>query len=137
MVRQFTFDGIDRLDLMGAWIIGGAHTRAGSGLERVPIKIGVPHRVEVQTHDVPVGVVVHEVLERLGDRWGGVRDHEMPVVVIGQRVHEERGHVPLGQFLPRVAFRLDGPIRPVLVQGDQVDAGVRVSLAQFLGRVVP
>ena len=121
------------------FLIVGLHSSGKQEVldERVPVEVGVPHGIEVQSDDVPVGVVVHVVLERLGDRWRGVRDHVMPVVPIGQRVHEERGHVPLGQFLPRVAFRLDGPIRPVLVQRDQVDAGVRVPLAQFLGRVIP
>jgi len=85
----------DCLGLVWLWIVGVARAGAGSGLERVPVEVGVPHGVEVQSDDVAVVVVVHEVLERLGDRGRGVRDHEMPVpVILGKRVHEERGHVP-------------------------------------------
>lgn len=69
-------------------------------------RITTAHRVQIQSHAVVIGMVVRVVLKRLGEQWCCVRDHEMPVPVIGHRVHEERGHIPFGQFLARAAFRL-------------------------------
>lgn len=138
MIRQFLFDGLNRLDLMQTRIIGGTRTSSRSGLERTPIEIGVLHRIEIQTNYISIRMIIYIIFERLGNRGRSICDHKMPIVVIiRQSIHEERGHIAFGEFLLCIAFRLNSPIRAVFIQRDEIDAHISTTSAQFFRCVIP
>lgn len=137
MIRQFLFDGLNRLDLMRTRIIGGTRTSSRSGLKRTPVKISAPHRVEIQTNYISIRMIIYIILKCLGNRWCSIRNHKMPIVVVHQSVHEKCGHITLRQFLLRITLRLNSPIRTILVQCDKIDAHICMPTAQFFRRIIP
>lgn len=124
MVLELGLDRVDGLTLVRTRIIG--HTGRGFGAvdERAPVEIRLAHRIQIQTHQIQTRVCEHELLQHRGVPGGRVGEHVMLVPVIGQGVHEERGHVAGRELRLRIALRLNRPVRAVLVLGHQIDACV-------------